>query len=207
MWLMQAIGCKLIYPLSFELSFCPSSLNSHIHSLHVYICLLGPFLYALMCKTCILCSKKQKKCIWSHDVVYKVPRALKRFSSCSSHTVRLKEFKQICRQFCHSHALDGIHRFLTEFATRLSLVTGRPKAQRTRAVHTAAKASVKLCFILFLLPGYSLLASLSVFSFFSLSLTSTVICFCGSLKMPFPGNDEIWDLQSVDSRLAEAEGP
>ena len=74
---MQAVGCKLSYPLSFKLSFCPPSLNSHIHILHVYIFLLGPFSYVLMRKTCILCSKNQRKCIWSRDVVYEVPRPLK----------------------------------------------------------------------------------------------------------------------------------
>lgn len=121
----------------------------------------------------------------------------------SGHAVHLREFKQIRRQFSRSRALDRIHCSLTEFATRLSLVSGRPKVQRTRAVHTAVKACVKLCFIL-LLPGYSLLASMSVFSFFSLSLTFTVICFCGSLKMSFPGNDGILNLQSVDSWWADA---
>lgn len=122
----------------------------------------------------------------------------------SCHTVHLKEFKQIYRQFCHSHARDRIHRFLMEFATRLSLVTGSLKVQRTHAVHTAAKASVKLYFILFWLPVYSLLVSMSVFSFFSLSLTFTAIRFHVSLQMSFPGNDEILNLQSVYSWLADA---
>ncbi|KAM6287599.1 LOW QUALITY PROTEIN: protein FAM227A [Spheniscus humboldti] len=51
MRLLQAVGCKLSYPLSFRLSFCPPSLNSHIYIPHIYVWLLGPFLYILMCKT------------------------------------------------------------------------------------------------------------------------------------------------------------
>lgn len=77
----------------------------------------------------------------------------------SGHSVHLKEFTQIHRQLSHSHALERIHCFLTDFATRLTLVTGRPKAQRVCAAHIAVKACVKLYFTLFLLPGYSLLAS------------------------------------------------
>lgn len=103
----------------------------------------------------------------------------------SGHTSHLKEFTQIRRQLSHSHALKRIHCFLTEFATRLFLVTGRPNVQRTCAAHIAVKAGVNLYFTLFLLPDYSLFASTSVFHSFPCLLLSQSSVSMAHLRRPF----------------------
>lgn len=122
----------------------------------------------------------------------------------SGHTVHLKEFTQIYRELSHSHALERIHCFWTEFTTRLSLVTGRLEVQRTCAAHIAMKADVKLYFTLFLLPGYSLFASTSVFHSFPCLLLSQSCVSMAHLRCPFQEMMNL-SLLCVRSRWADSE--
>lgn len=122
-----------------------------------------------------------------HEIC-KVPRPLRTFSSrCSPFWPHCSlEVVYTNTQAVEPLTCSGENPLLPDrVCQKLSLVTGRPKVQRACAAHIAVKACVKLYFTLFLSPGYSLLASTSVFHSFPCLLLWQSSVSRAHLRCPF----------------------